>query len=227
MTIQPQDATTAPPIQAVLACLPQAAPAASAGTVVRITSGTGVYESTGVYEGTSTRPEPAKSAGSAPKALVTGVCEQFYLDNLTGTIWSKPTWITTPNSASSRSKEYLAEVVGEVVVRFEELVAAVRAKTVVVHGLEGAPEALVRAAQRAISAARACGLDLPAPCLSDGEVMFYARKGLAYLDLGVREDGTYSVFCRDAQGREFATDEDLDLKSGLDENVCRVLRDLA
>jgi hypothetical protein len=108
-----------------------------------------------------------------------------------------------------------------------------------------APEVVNNAAQRAIlalaapksltdyglalqAAAEASGVVLPPPTLTaDGEMMFYARKGRAYLDLGINCDGTYSFFCRDAEGHEYLSDEDVRIESGLDENVRRVLRDLA
>jgi hypothetical protein len=69
---------------------------------------------------------------------------------------------------------------------------------------------------------------LPTPRLTaDGEIMFYGRKGRAYLDLGVHGDGTYSFFCRNAAGQEFVSDDDVDIGAGLDPNVCRALQELA
>ena len=94
-------------------------------------------------------------------------------------------------------------------------------------GLTDAPELQVSAARELWAAAHRSGVALPPPRLTkDGEVLFYARKGRAYLDLGVHGDGTYSFFCRDSQGAEFVSDDNIDVMFGLDDRVCKVLQDL-
>lgn len=90
-----------------------------------------------------------------------------------------------------------------------------------------APRPLQDAAKALRDRAKECGASLPRPRLADDGIMFYARKGSIYLDLGVREDGMYSFYCRDAEGDEFVSDDDIAVTEALDENVCRVLKELA
>jgi hypothetical protein len=90
----------------------------------------------------------------------------------------------------------------------------------------GAPKRLTDDALSLITEAHSAGVSLPpAQLTGDNEIMFYARKGRAYLDLGVNGDGTYSFFCRDSAGNEYVTDDDLNITAGLDPNVRRVVRD--
>jgi|GEM_PF-2534747 len=53
--------------------------------------------------------------------------------------------------------------------------------------------------------------------------MFYARRDNLYLDIGVHGDGTYSFYCRDASGKEATSDEDVDIASGIDIELAKVI----
>jgi hypothetical protein len=108
-----------------------------------------------------------------------------------------------------------------------DVIAANRMAVEVIRA-SNAPKRLEDDAIEIARAATAAAVPLPVPKLTgDGEIMFYGRKNDAYLDLGVHGDGTYSFFCRDAEGNEFVSDDDKHVGTGLDENVSRVLRDIA
>ena len=106
------------------------------------------------------------------------------------------------------------------------VVANIRAITTI-RGLEAPERLILEGIELAQSATAACA-PLPMPRLTaDGELMFYGRKDRVYLDLGVHGDGTSSFFCRNAAGREFVSEDDVNIGAGLDANVCRVLQELA
>jgi hypothetical protein len=91
-------------------------------------------------------------------------------------------------------------------------------------GLGASPD-LTRDAMEFARRAAAAELVLPYPRLTaDGEVMFYARRGNMYLDVGIHGDGTYSYYCRDAKGREASSDDDILISAGIAAGLVKVIK---
>jgi hypothetical protein len=91
----------------------------------------------------------------------------------------------------------------------------------------GAPPELTKDALEFSLQAFNANLVLPTPRLTrDPEILFYWRKAKIYLDVGVNGDGTYSFFCRDADGQESLSADDVKIADGIDPSLARVIESI-